>query len=178
MLGQSSIIVVKVEHKKNNTTVALHLFEFKCADMLALISDHSISFSFTDFSLKGQEQAVIICNHDWWKTRFIIVHSNLKSVIIIIIMYEICYLSVSIRFIRRGSSPKSSLLALYTFWQKRHPFRIPSKFYKLTNGTRIAYLVYNVYCCKYKRLFRGTQREYSSKPLKHSIAEHILVFKP
>ena len=66
MLGQSSIIVVKVEHKKNNTTVALHLFEFKCADMLALISDHSISYSFTDidFSLKGQEQAVIICNHD------------------------------------------------------------------------------------------------------------------
>ena len=55
MLGQSSIIVVKVEHKKNNTTVALHLFEFKYADMLALISDHSIYYSFTDFSLKGQQ---------------------------------------------------------------------------------------------------------------------------
>ena len=27
------------------------------------------------------------------------------------------------------------------------------------------------------RLFRGTQREYSSKPLKHSIVERILVFK-
>lgn len=64
MFGQSSIIVVKVEHKKNNTTGALHLFEFKYADMLALISDHSIYYSFTDFSLKGQEQAVIICNHD------------------------------------------------------------------------------------------------------------------
>ena len=57
MLGQSSIIVVKVEHKKNNTTVALHLFEFKYAYMLALISDHSIYYSFTDFSLKGQQSA-------------------------------------------------------------------------------------------------------------------------
>ena len=27
------------------------------------------------------------------------------------------------------------------------------------------------------RLIRGTQREYSSKPLKHSIVEHTLVFK-
>ena len=26
-------------------------------------------------------------------------------------------------------------------------------------------------------LFRGTQREYSSKPLQHSIVKHILVFK-
>ena len=28
-----------------------------------------------------------------------------------------------------------------------------------------------------RRAFRGTQREYSSKPLKHSIIERILVFK-
>ena len=49
MLGQSSIIVVKVEHKKNNTTVALHLFEFKYADMLALISDRSIYYSLESF---------------------------------------------------------------------------------------------------------------------------------
>ena len=27
------------------------------------------------------------------------------------------------------------------------------------------------------QIFRGTQREYSSKPLKHSIGECILVFK-
>ena len=29
----------------------------------------------------------------------------------------------------------------------------------------------------YRRLVRGTQREYGSKPLKHSIVERILVFK-
>ena len=79
-------------------------------------------------------------------------------IIIIVTLYEICYLSISIRFIRRGSSPKSSLLALYTFWRKRHPFRIPSKFYKLTNGTAIAYLVYNVYCCKCN-VFSGAPNE-------------------
>ena len=28
------------------------------------------------------------------------------------------------------------------------------------------------------KLFRGTQREYGSKPLKHSIVKRILVFKP
>ena len=28
-----------------------------------------------------------------------------------------------------------------------------------------------------KALYRGTQREYSSKPLKHSIVKRVLVFK-
>ena len=28
------------------------------------------------------------------------------------------------------------------------------------------------------KLFRGTQREYGSKPRKHSIVKRILVFKP
>ena len=31
--------------------------------------------------------------------------------------------------------------------------------------------------CKNKQNIRGTQREYSSKPLKHSIVKRILVFK-
>ena len=30
---------------------------------------------------------------------------------------------------------------------------------------------------EFRNLFRGTQREYSSTPLKHSIVKHILVFK-
>ena len=61
-----------------------------------------------------------------------------------------------------------------------------SAFVWLNLGLLVSYFVFLsffcvplivIYCYKPASTFRGTQREYSSKPLKHSIVKRILVFK-
>ena len=88
-----------------------------------------------------------------------------------------CYLFQASGYQKRvGIQAKLSLRFL------KEPYIITLKYFETFESTHLAYgctlnKLTDEKTYSFTYFFRGTQREYSSKPLKHSIVERILVFK-